>query len=71
MTPRPTRLCLSDDEGWTVTDMSDPHTPPDENGIDAEHSDVIEEEQREKHDEDKQANHLLHDEDLPDPAIEP
>lgn len=54
-----------------MTDMSDPRTPRDENGIDAEHSDVIEEEQREKHDEDKQANHLLHDEDLPDPAIEP
>ena len=51
--------------------MSDPNTPPDEQGINAEHADVIKEEQREKRDEDEQANHLLHDEDLREPLIEP
>lgn len=35
------------------------------------HRHVLDEEQREKRDEDEQAHHLMHDEDLPDPAIEP
>ena len=51
--------------------MTDPNTAPDEQTIDEEHSDVVEEERREKRDEDKQADHLMHDEDMPDPAIEP
>ncbi|WP_404435094.1 hypothetical protein LG322_07935 [Microbacterium aerolatum] len=51
--------------------MSDPNTPPDAQPVDAEHSDVVDEERREKHDEDEQASQLLHDEDLPDPPIEP
>lgn len=36
------------------------------------HSDEVGgDEQREKHDEDEQASHLLHDDDLPAPPIEP
>lgn len=51
--------------------MSDPRRSRDDRAKDAEHEDVIAEERREKHDEDEQADHLLHDEDLPDPRIEP
>jgi len=51
--------------------MSDPSTAPDDEPVDVEHYDVVSEEQREKRDEDEQANHLLHDDDLPDPLIEP
>ncbi|MGO2932632.1 hypothetical protein [Microbacterium sp.] len=54
-----------------MTEITDPNTHPDEQPVDAEHSDVIDEERREKRDEDEQADHLMHDEDLPDPAIEP
>lgn len=54
-----------------MSDFSDPDTSPGDGLVDKEHSEVIDAEQREKYDEDEEASHLLHHEDLPDPAIEP
>lgn len=54
-----------------MSDFSDRDASRGNRPLDEEHSDVIDEEQREKHDEDEEANHLLHGEDLPDPEIEP
>lgn len=51
--------------------MSDANTSREEQAIDAEHTDVIEEEQREKRDENEDADRLVHGEDLPVPKVEP
>ncbi len=54
------------------SDKGDADTaPPNRSDVDVEHRDVVDEEQREKRDEDHQADALLHGEDLHDPDIEP
>lgn len=50
---------------------NDKHLRKGDQPLDEKRSDSIDAEQREKHDEDEEANHLLHGEDLPDPEIEP
>lgn len=51
--------------------MSDPNTHPEEQAIDAEHSNVISEENREKRDENNEAAALLESDDLSGPTIAP